>query len=158
VVTGAALVAAVLGVVGVALSFFTGWVGFLAPGRHAVAAVGTLVLWALLPLLGAAIAAAVLLRQRDAGLELGARLGERMGAIWDLAGSAFDGLLARPGQRTVGAVEDVGLPAVESSVGRALAGSGWLAERRLPWVPAVVGLAIVLAVAFGLLSSQGLGR
>jgi NADH:ubiquinone oxidoreductase subunit 5 (subunit L)/multisubunit Na+/H+ antiporter MnhA subunit len=158
VVTGAAVAASVMGLLGAALSFFTGWVGFLAAGRHDVAAVGTLVLWTLLPLAGAAIAGAVVLRQRDAGLELGARLGERLGAIWDLAGSAFDGLLSRPGQRAVDVVEDVGLPAVEQGVGRALAGSGWLAGRRLPWVPAVLGAAIVLAVAFGLLSSQGLGR
>jgi hypothetical protein len=47
---------------------------------------------------------------------------------------------------------------VESGVGRALTGAGGLAglaERGLPWVPTVLGLAVVLAVVFGLLT-QGL--
>ena len=50
------------------------------------------------------------------------------------------------------------MPAVESGVGRALSSTGslaGLAERRLPWVPTVVGLAVILAVVFGLLA-QGL--
>ena len=58
----------------------------------------------------------------------------------------------------VGAVEDVGVPAVESGVGRAFTNAGGLAglaERSLPWVPTLLGLAVVLAVVFGLLA-QGL--
>jgi NADH:ubiquinone oxidoreductase subunit 5 (subunit L)/multisubunit Na+/H+ antiporter MnhA subunit len=157
-VVGASLVCGVLGLVWLVLGFFTGWVSFLGAGGHAVQAMQTDVLWALLPVVGAALAAAAFWQRRDASLAMCARLGELFGSRWEQAGGLYDRFFSRPGGSIVGAVEDVGVPAVESGVARALTGTGGLAglaERSLPWVPTVLGLAVVLAVAFGLLS-QGL--
>jgi NADH:ubiquinone oxidoreductase subunit 5 (subunit L)/multisubunit Na+/H+ antiporter MnhA subunit len=156
----AALVAAALGLAAVALSFFTRWVAFLGAGDHAGSTVGTNVLWVAAPLVGAAAAAGLFWLRKDPALELCARLGELFGAGWELAGLQYARFFARPGGQVVRAVEDVGVPSVESGVGRAMIGTGRLAslaERGLPWVPAVLGVAVVLVLAFGLLS-QGVGR
>jgi NADH:ubiquinone oxidoreductase subunit 5 (subunit L)/multisubunit Na+/H+ antiporter MnhA subunit len=158
VVAWTALVCALLGLAAVVLGFFTPWVGYLGAGGHAVTAVGTNVLWVVAPLAGAAVAAVAFWLRKDAGLGFSARVGERFGALWEASGGLYDRFFARPGGRIVGAVEDVGVPAVESGVGRALTGAGGLAglaERGLPWVPTALGVAVVLAVAYGLLA-QGL--
>jgi NADH:ubiquinone oxidoreductase subunit 5 (subunit L)/multisubunit Na+/H+ antiporter MnhA subunit len=158
-VAGTALVVAALGVVALLLGYFPRWLGFLGAGGQAPTP-GPNVLWVLAPAVAAAAAAAAFWLRKDASLDICFRLGERYGALWDLAGAQYERFFARPGGRIVGAVEDVGVPGVESGVGRALTGAGGLAglaERSLPWVPTVLGLAVVLAVAFGLIS-QGLGR
>jgi formate hydrogenlyase subunit 3/multisubunit Na+/H+ antiporter MnhD subunit len=157
-VAGSALACGVLGVVALLLPYFPGWIRFLGAGGHAVDSFGTSVPWVLAPLAGAAAAAWAFMLRKDAALELCARLGERFGIAWEQAGVLFDRFFARPGGTIVGAVEDVGVPAVETGVGRALTGAGGLAglaERSLPWVPTLLGLAVVLAVVFGLLA-QGL--
>jgi NADH:ubiquinone oxidoreductase subunit 5 (subunit L)/multisubunit Na+/H+ antiporter MnhA subunit len=157
-VAGSALACGVLGLVALVLPFFPGWVRFLGAGGHAVQSLGTDVLWVLAPIAGGAAAGWAFVLRKDPALELCSRLGERFGVVWEQAGSLYDRFFARPGGTIVGAVEDVGVPAVESGVGRALSGAGGfagLAERSLPWVPTVLGLAVVLAVVFGLLT-QGL--
>jgi NADH:ubiquinone oxidoreductase subunit 5 (subunit L)/multisubunit Na+/H+ antiporter MnhA subunit len=157
-VTGSALVCGVLGLAGLVLPFFPAWVGFLGAGGHTVGTLGTNALWVLAPIAGAAAAGWAFMLRKDAALELCSRLGERFGVVWDQAAGLYQRFFARPGGTIVGAVEDVGVPAVESGVGRALTSAGGLAglaERSLPWVPTVLGLAVILAVAFGLLA-QGL--
>jgi NADH:ubiquinone oxidoreductase subunit 5 (subunit L)/multisubunit Na+/H+ antiporter MnhA subunit len=157
-VAGSALVCGVLGLAALVLPYFPAWVRFLGAGGRAVDTLGTNVLWVLAPLVGAAAAAWAFLLRKDAALELCARLGERFGVVWEQAGILYDRFFGAPGGTIVGAVEDVGVPAVESGVGRALTRAGGLAgvtERSLPWVPTLLGLAVVLAVAFGLLA-QGL--
>ena len=140
------------------LAYVPGWIRFLGAGGQTVGGLGTNVLWVLAPLAGAAAAAWAFMLRKDPALALCARLGERFGVVWDQAGTLYERFVARPGATAVGAVEDVGVPAVETGVGRALTGAGGLAgfaERSLPWVPTVLGLAVVLAVVFGLIT-QGL--
>jgi hypothetical protein len=142
-------------VVALVLPFFPGWIRFLGAGGHTVGSLGANVLWVLAPLAGGATAAWAFTLRKDPALELCARMGERFGVVWEQAGSLYDRFFARPGGKIVSAVEDVGVPAVESGVGRGLTGAGGLAglaERSLPWVPTVLGLAVVLAVVFGLLT------
>lgn len=157
-VAGSALVCALLGLAALVLGFFTAWVGFLGARGHAGDVVGTNVLWVLAPLAGAVAAAWAYWLRKAEGLGLSAWLGERFGVVWEQAGGLYDRFFARPGGRIVRAVEDVGVPAVESGVGRAISSTGGLAgraDRSLPWLPTVLGLAVVLAVVFGLLA-QGL--
>jgi hypothetical protein len=152
-VAGSALVCALLGVAALVLGFVSRWVAFLGAGGHAVDTVGTNVLLVLAPIAGAALAGFAFWLRKDAALELAARVGDGFGAGWEQAGGLYERFFARPGGTIVGAVEDVGVPAVESGVGRALSGTGGMAglfERSVPWVPAMLGLAVVLAVAFGL--------
>ena len=159
-VAGAALAVAGLAAIAVVLGFVPRWVGFLGAGGQAPGGLRANALWILAPAAGAAVGAAAFWLRRDAALAVCVALGDRFGALWELGGGLYDRFFARPGGRIVGAVEDVGVPAVESGVGRALNRAGGLAaasERGLPWVPTVLGLAVVLAVAFGLLT-RGLGR
>jgi NADH:ubiquinone oxidoreductase subunit 5 (subunit L)/multisubunit Na+/H+ antiporter MnhA subunit len=154
-VVGSALACALLGLVALGLGFFTRWVSFLGAGGHDVQAMGTDVLWLVLPVAGAAVSALAFWLAKDTGLAVCARSGELLGALWDQLGGLYERFFSRPGGRIVGAVEDVGVPAVESGVAGALMGTGGLAglaERGLPWVPTVLGLAALLAVVFGLLS------
>jgi NADH-quinone oxidoreductase subunit L len=158
-VAGSALVAAAIGLAALVLAFFPRWLGYLGTGGQAAGA-GTSLLWVLAPLAGFALAAGAFLLRRDDGLGACARAGDLFGVLWEQAGGLYERFFARPGGTIVGAVEDTGVEAVESGVGRALTGAGGLAgmaERSLPWVPTVLGLAVVLAVVFGLLS-QGVGR
>jgi NADH:ubiquinone oxidoreductase subunit 5 (subunit L)/multisubunit Na+/H+ antiporter MnhA subunit len=157
-VAGSALACGILALAAVVLPFFPQWVGFVGAGGHAVGSLGTNVLWVLAPIAGAAAAGWAFMLRKDAALEICSRLGERFGVAWEQAGSLYDRFFARPGGTIVSAVEDVGVSAVESGVGRAFNSAGGfagLAERSLPWVPTLLGAAVVLAVVFGLLA-QGL--
>jgi len=157
-VVGSALACSVLGVATLVLPFFPAWVSYLGAGGHPVEGLGTDALWVLAPLAGAAAATWAFLFRKDAALDVCARLGERFGVIWEQAGGLYDRFFAKPGGTIVTGVEDVGVPAVETGVGRALTGAGGLAgvaERSLPWVPTLIGLAVILAVVFGLVA-QGL--
>jgi formate hydrogenlyase subunit 3/multisubunit Na+/H+ antiporter MnhD subunit len=147
-----ALIASGLGAAALILSFLTGWVGFLVAGGHA-GNMGTNVLWIVAPLAGAAVAGLAFVARKDSSLELGARLGEAVGALWERAAVLYDRFVARPGQRAVVGVEEGGLTGLESGLGGGVARAGSLVRiaERAPWVPTVLGLAVVLAVAFGLL-------
>jgi hypothetical protein len=150
--TAAALWAGLLGLAAVALTFLTGWVGFLQSGRQAVLGMGTNVLWLASLAVGALAAAFLFGYRKDESLAVSARLGELLGALWELGAGVYDRFFARPEGQAVEAAEGVALPTLESGVGQALTGTGGLAERTVPWVPAVLGLAAVLALAFGILS------
>ena len=153
----AALVVALLGVAAAVLGFVPRWVTFLQSGGHAVVGAGTNLLWVASLLAGIVAAGLLFWYRRDDGLDLTARLGQRASGLWEQSVARYDRFVGRPGRRAIEGVETVALPAVESSVGRALVGAGGLADRALPWVPAVLGIAVVLAVAFGLLG-QGIRR
>jgi hypothetical protein len=150
-VAGAGLTAALVGVLGTVLTFFTGWAAFLQAGRHAVS-VGTDVLWLAWPVVGLATAAGVVLTRSQVPVTLLGRLGESYVVAWGMGGALYARFVSRPGLQIVRGVESVGLPAFESGVGRALVSMGVLAARSLPWVTSLLALAAALAIAFGLLS------
>ena len=155
----AADVCLAMGVVALSATLLTGWIGFLGAGGQAVV-MGTNVLWLIAPLVGVLAAIVAFGTRKDQGLLVGTRLGEQAGAFWEQVGGLYDRLVARPGYQVVHGVEDVGVPAVEVGVGRAITAAGGLAgsaERSLPWLPTVLALAVVLAAAFALMG-QGLGR
>jgi hypothetical protein len=151
-VTGPALMAGLVGLAAVALTFLTAWVGFLESGRQAVFGMGTNVLWVASLAVGAGLAAFLFGYRKEESLAVSARLGELLGALWELAAGVYDRFFARPEGQAVQAAEGVALPTLESGVGQALTGTGSLADRTVPWVPALLGLAAVLALAFGILS------
>jgi hypothetical protein len=113
---------------------------------------GTNVLWLASVAVGAGLSAFLFGYRKDESLAVSARLGELLGALWELGAGVYDRFLARPEGQAVQVAEGVALPTLESGVGQALTGTGGLAERTVPWVPAVLGLAAVLALAFGILS------
>lgn len=155
----AADVGLAMGVVALAATLLTGWIGFLGAGGQAVV-MGTNVLWLMAPLVGVLAAIVAFGSRKDQGLLLSTRLGEGAGALWEQVGGLYDRLIARPGHQVAHGVEDVGVPAVEAGVGRAFTAAGGLAgsaERSLPWLPTVLALAVVLAAAFALMG-QGLSR
>ncbi len=154
-VAGAALLPTLLGTAGVALGGAGRWVAALQAGGHpapAPAEARPLVALALL-VVGFLVASIAWLR-KDAALGLSATLGAReLEAGSTLATLVLRWLIAVPGE-AVRLLEERALPVVESGLGRALVVTGGLVDRRPPLVPTVLGLALVLALAFGLLSRE----
>ena len=150
-VGGAGLTIGLLAVAATLLAFFTAWVGFLERGAHAVD-VRTEVPWLAFPAFGTALAAVVFLTRSQVAVTLFGRLGESYLVAWGTAGALYARFVSRPGLQVVRGVESVGVPALESGVGRALLSAGVLAGRSLPWVTGLLLLAVALAIAFGLLS------
>jgi hypothetical protein len=150
-VTGAALSIAVVGVAATMLSFIAAWIGFLHPGPRTVG-VQTDGPWLAPPAAGVALAAVGFLTRSQVPVTLLGRLTESYQVAWGTAGALYARFVSRPGLQIVHGVEEVAVPAAESGVARALASAGVLAGRSLPWVVALVALASLLAVAFGLLS------
>jgi formate hydrogenlyase subunit 3/multisubunit Na+/H+ antiporter MnhD subunit len=150
-VTGAALGIVVVGLAATLLSFIAAWIGFLDSGRHTVG-VQTDGPWLVPPAAGVALAAVGFLTRSQVPVTLLGRLTESYQVAWGTAGALYARFVSRPGLQIVHEVDEVAVPAAESGVGRALASVGVLAGRSLPWVVALVALASLLAVAFGLLS------
>jgi hypothetical protein len=150
---GAAVLAALVGLAAACLPFFTAWVAFLDPSRHDLAPVGTYVL-ALVPVLaGVALAAVLFVFRKDRSLALAGLLGARLGTAWAVSDAVLGRFLGRPGSRAIDGVEGRGLPAAEAALGRAVAGTGALAGRPLPWLALAAAGAVALAVVFGLIGS-----
>jgi hypothetical protein len=114
--------------------------------------VRTEVLWLAVPAVGVVLAAAAFLTRSQVAVTLLGRLGESYLVAWGTAGALYARFVSRPGLQIVLGVESVGVPALESGVGRALVSAGVLAGRSLPWVASLLALAAALAIAFGLLS------
>jgi hypothetical protein len=110
------------------------------------------VLWLIFPALGLALAGAVFLTRSQVAVTLLGRLGESYLVAWGTACALYARFVSRPGLQIVRGVEAVGVPAVESGVGRALATVGVVAGRSLPWVTSLLALAAAMAIAFGLFS------
>jgi NADH:ubiquinone oxidoreductase subunit 5 (subunit L)/multisubunit Na+/H+ antiporter MnhA subunit len=154
-VTGAAMVAGLLALAVVVLSFLTPWVAYLDPSRHYRPAVGTYVPWMVVVLAGTALAALLFVLRKDRALALSGLLGARLGTAWAVSAVLIGRYVARPGLGAVDEVEGVGLPAVEAGLGRAAAGAGSAAGRQLPWLTVVAFGAVVLAVVVALAATGG---
>jgi NADH:ubiquinone oxidoreductase subunit 5 (subunit L)/multisubunit Na+/H+ antiporter MnhA subunit len=154
-VTGTAIVAGLVGLAAVVLSFFPAWVAYLDPARHDHPAVGTDVLSVVLALAGTAVAAFLFMLRKDRSLALAGVLGARLGTAWAIAAVLVGRYLERPGSAAVDEVEGVALPAAESGLGRAAGAAGALAGRQLPWLTVVALAAVVLAVVLGVAASGG---
>lgn len=150
-VSGAALGIAALGVAALVLSFVGAWLGFLERGRHGVG-LGADAAWLVPPAAGIGLSAAAFLTRSQVAVTGLGRLGESYLVGWGTVRALYVRFMARPGLQIVRGVEAVGLPALESGVGRALSSAGVLAGRSIPWLAGLVVLAVVLAVLFGLLS------
>ncbi|MDQ6920761.1 MAG: hypothetical protein M3170_04095 [Candidatus Dormibacteraeota bacterium] len=154
-VTGTAIVAGLVGLAAVVLSFLPAWVAYLDPARHDHPAVGTDVLSVVPALAGTAVAAFLFMLRKDRSLALAGVLGARLGTAWAIAAVLVGRYLERPGSAAVDEVEGVALPAAESGLGRAAGAAGALAGRQLPWLTVVALAAVVLAVVLGVAASGG---
>jgi NADH:ubiquinone oxidoreductase subunit 5 (subunit L)/multisubunit Na+/H+ antiporter MnhA subunit len=152
---GAALVSVVLGVGGILLGGIERWVAALQPGGRSVPAPdGGWPLLALAALVIGLLAASLVGLRKDVMLQLSAALGERELETRVAVARVIAWCLISLPSEAVRALEERVLPAFELGLGRALVVAGGLANRRPPLVPTVLGLALVLALAFGLLSRE----
>jgi NADH:ubiquinone oxidoreductase subunit 5 (subunit L)/multisubunit Na+/H+ antiporter MnhA subunit len=154
-VAGAALLPILLGAAGVVLGGMGRWTAALqAGGRPVPGPVGAGPLLALALLVVGLLAAFGVWLRKDAVLGLSATLGAReLRARSTLAALIARRLISLPAE-AVRVLEERVFPGLESSLGRALLVTGGLVDRRPPLVPTLLGLALVLALVFGLLGRE----
>jgi len=125
-----------------------------AGGRPVPGPVGAGPLLALALLVVGLLAAFGVWLRKDAVLGLSATLGAReLRARSTLAALIARRLISLPAE-AVRVLEERVFPGLESSLGRALLVTGGLVDRRPPLVPTLLGLALVLALVFGLLGRE----
>jgi NADH-quinone oxidoreductase subunit L len=153
---GGALVSGLAGLVAVLLAFWPGWTGYLqhaagaAPGHGPWAVVG-----AGLVVAGAGAALVGLWTAKDAVLGAAAAAGAVQVSLVARVAALAERVAGRTGAG-LRALDGPALSGLEGALGRSLAAAGAVpGPRRLPWVPTLLGVAVALAVIFGLLGQGG---
>jgi hypothetical protein len=130
-----------------------GWLDFLDPHRHATPSVTTYGLWLLAVVIGIAAAGIAFARDKDGALGVSALAARWLGARASIAKVLTERFLAEPVTDLTRRI-DRWLPAADSALGRLAYSSGRLAagSSRAPALPVIILLAVVLALAAGLLA------
>lgn len=134
-------------------SLVRGWLDFLDGQKHPVPAVGSFVLWAAIALIGFAAVAFAYFRNKDGALAASAAGGARLARVGATVAALVDRFLVAPMTDIVRRLGEW-IPAGDGALGRAADVTGQLAMAtgRLPAIPLVTLLAVVLAVALALLA------
>jgi hypothetical protein len=134
-------------------SLVRGWLDFLDGRTHPAPGGGTYVLWLVVALVGFAAAAIAYGYSKDGAVRASTGIGGWLGSFVAVGTAAIDRFIIAPVLEIAGRTGEW-IPAGDGKVGRAAVASGWLAlgAARAPVLPVVVVLAVLLAVAVGLLS------
>jgi NADH:ubiquinone oxidoreductase subunit 5 (subunit L)/multisubunit Na+/H+ antiporter MnhA subunit len=146
-----------LGVGGTALlaaSLAGGWLQFLDGNKHPAASAGAYVLWVAIALIGFAAVAIAYLRNKDGALQASALAKERLARLGAAASTSFARFIVAPATEIAIRIGDRWIPAGDAGLGSALDTTGHFAVTgaRLPVLPIVVAVAVVLTLVVGLAS------
>jgi formate hydrogenlyase subunit 3/multisubunit Na+/H+ antiporter MnhD subunit len=135
-------------------SLIRGWLDFLDGGKHASPAAGGYLVWAVVALVGFTIPLLAYVRDKDGALLVSAVAGASLRRLSYVATSNFERFAVAPVTAIAVRVGDRWIPAGDGGVGSALDTTGRLvaAGARLPVMPLVVLLAVVLTLVAGLFS------
>ena len=146
---GPAVLAALAAILAIA-TFVPGWLGYIDERSHSAASLAASAVWILVPLAGAALAAAYFGTQRSAALGFGSTI--RASVAPAAAGwRALDAGGVRPGLAVGETVDGPLIDAGEETLGRGAVGAGAHVAHRVPLLPALIGLAGALALLGALL-------
>jgi multicomponent Na+:H+ antiporter subunit D len=159
-VAAPALVCAALGLLAGVLAFVPAWTSFFLPfslppggGGAAPAWNGELV-WLAPVIAGLAFGLIALRISKVSVLGASSSAARLYWSIWH-GGQVVWGKWVAPGLlKAIGAVELRALPGIEDDFGQGLTAAGLLLERRLPYLPALAGLAILVGLVLGLLIGE----
>ncbi|HLZ95592.1 MAG TPA: proton-conducting transporter membrane subunit [Candidatus Dormibacteraeota bacterium] len=142
-----------VGLVLVASTFVTGWLGFLDGKTHAAAKPAAYAVWIGVVLLGFLVGALAHARSRDGSLTASGWFAAWVGATSTRGWYALDRFIYEPSLAIVMRVESW-LPAADGSLGRLSVATGRLAasSMRASAAPVLVVIAVLLAVLVALLS------
>ena len=141
------------GAVLAAASLVRGWLDFLDGNKHPAPASGTYVLWFAVVLLGFAAAAFAFAGNKEGALRASARIGAWLGSLLGAVIATVNRFVFAPVLDLTGRTGEW-VPSGDRELGRAAVASGRFAAAltRAPAVPLLILLAVLLAVAVGLLS------
>jgi NADH-quinone oxidoreductase subunit L len=141
------------GAVLVAASLVHNWLDFIDGHRHPAPTTGTYVVWIVVALVGFAAAAIAYLTNKDGAVRASAGLGARVDRLVAVATRAVNRFVIEPAVGIAGGTGDWMLLR-DDAVGRTGIATGRLAASatRVPVVPAVILLAVLLAAVLALLS------
>jgi hypothetical protein len=141
------------GAVLAAASLVRGWLDFLDGNKHPAPASGTYVLWFAVVLLGFAAAAFAFAGNKEGALRASARIGAWLGSLLSAVIATVNRFVFAPVLDLTGRTGEW-VPSGDRELGRAAVASGRFAAAltRAPAVPLLILLAVLLAVAVGLLS------
>jgi NADH-quinone oxidoreductase subunit L len=144
---------AAVGAILVLASLVHNWLDFLDGLKHPAPNFTTYVVWIAVALVGFAAAAITYMRNKDGAVRASAGLGDWVARLATVAIRTADRFVVRP---TVAMAVGTGewIPQRDDALGRSVLATGRLAAAaaRLPVVPVVILLAVLLAVALALLS------
>lgn len=135
------------------------WLEFLDGSKHPTPSAGRYVLWLAVALVGFAAAAIAYARDKDGALRASALSGSWLGRWVEWADRNVDRFLVAPLAMIAARLDARWIPAGEGGIAGALDTTGRVAAaaNRLPVVPVVIAIAIVLTVVVGLVA-QGVLR
>jgi NADH:ubiquinone oxidoreductase subunit 5 (subunit L)/multisubunit Na+/H+ antiporter MnhA subunit len=144
---------ALLGAVLVAASLVHGWLDFLDGNKHPVPGITAYVLWIAVALAGFAAASYALLRNKDGAVRASAGLGGALDGFVRRAQGAAGRFIVEPAAG-IAVGTDEWNEVRDDAIGLSAVATGRLAAlvARVPVVPVVILLAVLLAVTVGLLS------
>jgi NADH:ubiquinone oxidoreductase subunit 5 (subunit L)/multisubunit Na+/H+ antiporter MnhA subunit len=125
---------------------------FLDGNKHPSPAVGAYVLWAAVALIGFGAAAFAYLRNKDGALKASALAAAWLGRIGDAGSRTFARFIVAPASEIAIRLGDRWIPVGDAAVGSAVETTGRfaVAGARLPVLPVVIALAVVLTLVVGL--------
>jgi hypothetical protein len=141
------------GAVLAAASLVRGWLDFLDGNKHPAPASGTYVLWLAVALVGFAAAAIAYAGNKEGALRASARIGAWLSSLMGAGIAVVNRFVFAPVLDLTSRTGAWG-PAGDGELGRAAVASGRFAAAltRAPTLPLLILLAVLLAVAVGLLS------
>lgn len=135
-------------------SLIRGWLDFLDGNKHATPAAGAYLLWIVVALIGVAVVAVAFVRDRDGALRASGLAGAWLSRLTYAASSNFGRFIVAPVTEIAVRAGERWIPVGDGALGSALDTSGRLivAGARLPVVPVVLVIAVILTLVVGFVS------
>jgi hypothetical protein len=138
----------------VVASFIHGWLDFLDGQKHPSPTAGSYALWVVVVLIGFALPVLAYVRDQDGALHVSAFAGVWLRRLTYTTSSSFERFIVAPVAEIVVRFGERWIPVGDGEVGVALDTTGRLmaSGARLPVLPLVVLLAVILTVVVGLVA------
>jgi NADH:ubiquinone oxidoreductase subunit 5 (subunit L)/multisubunit Na+/H+ antiporter MnhA subunit len=130
------------------------WLDFLDGNKHPVPSAGAYVVWLVVALIGFAVVAIAYFSNRESALKASALAGAWLARLGDVGSTYFARFIVAPATEIAIRIGDRWIPQGDAGLGSAVDATGRFAVMgaRLPVIPILVALAVVLTLVVGLAS------
>ena len=135
-------------------SLIRGWLDFLDSNKHPTPSAGAYLLWIVVAVIGIAVVGVTYLRDKDGALTASALAGAWLSGLVHAGSRGFDRFIVAPVTDLAWRVGNRWIPVGDAGLGSALDTTGRLivAGTRLPVLPVVIGIAVILTLVVGIAS------